>query len=179
MHTHIKPLECDIESWDIYIGVGRAAHVVPLRYSIAGSNKSFFKIGGFFSFVYCAPYPPGWPADGRYKLVNYETGALVAAVTMSRNTTPEEQERLGIPLFEFSSAQMETRGAQTAIIDYLKSGWDAQDGAFISDFDSTAGKKVQTEVIRLMKDNAAMAGVEEEECRFACYNCSSHNHKVQ
>ena len=123
--------------------------------------------------------PPGWPADGRYKLVNYETGALVAAVTMSRNTTPEEQERLGIPLFEFSSAQMETRGAQTAIIDYLKSGWDAQDGAFISDFDSTAGKKVQTEVTRLMKENAAMAGAEEEECRFACYNCSSHNHKVQ
>ena len=107
-----------------------------------------------------------------------ETGALVVAVTMSRNTTPEEQERLGMPLFEFSSAQMETRGAQTAIIDYLKSGWDAQDGAFKSDFDSTAGKKVQTEVIRLMKDNAAMAGVEEEECRFACYNCSSHNHKV-
>ena len=97
---------------------------------------------------------------------------------MSRNTTPEEQERLGIPLFEFSSAQMETRGAQTAMIDHLKSGWDAQDGAFMSDFDPTAGKKVQSEVTRLMKERAAMAGGEEGDCRFGCYNCSSHNHKV-
>ena len=110
--------------------------------------------------------------------MNYETGALVAAVTMSRNTTPEEQERLGIPLFEFSSGQMECRGAQVAVIDYLKSGWNAKDGAFISDFDSKAGKKVEAEVTRIMREKAATQDSEEEQCKFECYNCSSHNHKV-